>query len=298
MMRSLFACLASFLLVLSAGCATDSGPPLGVDAGHTDGGTADAAAADTGVGRDGGQPMDGGGVGDGATPDAGPPVDASTPGEGGAIDGGADAGPVSMPCTAAGTCDPFDPTACPSGESCRPSTTMGVTCQATTASPAAENAPCASPQDCQQGLLCLDFGAGAGFTCQRMCPDGSIGFCGDGRACIGTLGGPCIRVCRPIAAPCDIYAQDCPDSADTCTFARNPETLAPYTGCLAAGTQASGDPCSGMAGTCDHGLVCIRDADGQPRCHQVCSPSGTPSCTDATQSCVGMARTWMVSYCR
>jgi hypothetical protein len=196
---------------------------------------------------------------------------------------------------AGGACDPFDPASCPDGESCRPSTVGGTSCQPIVAAPVGEDEVCGTPQDCAPGLLCLSFGGE--FTCQPMCPQGSIGACRADKACFGTIGDPCIQICRPIAPPCDIYAQDCADAADTCTFARHPETDAPYTACRPAGTQTHGDPCGGMDGTCDHSLVCIR-VDGATTCRYVCDPAGgAPTCTEPGESCTGFARTWMVGYC-
>ncbi len=276
-------------LALGVGCGgeddvprpRDGGPgrdAMGMDAsGGTDGG---------GGGSDAGPETDGGGSGadGGADEDGGP-----------ATDGGTDGGPVSMPCTAAGDCDPFDATSCPDGQSCRPATSGASECMDIDASPAGEDEPCTTGQGCAPGLLCLDFGGG--FTCQRMCPEGSIGFCGDGKACFGSIGHTCIRICRPIPEPCDIFAQDCADPDDTCTFTRHPETDAPYTGCRPAGTLGHGDEC-GAAGSCGHGLVCIR-AGSTTTCHHVCGPDGAdPQCTVDGEECTGFARTWMVPFCQ
>jgi hypothetical protein len=156
---------------------------------------------------------------------------------------------------------------------------------------------CTAPNQCDRGLLCLDFGEG--FLCQRMCPEGSIGFCEDpGQACSGAIGGDmCIRICRPIPAPCDIYLQDCADPTEACTFARHPETGAPYTGCRPEGTQARGEPCGSGVGFCMRGDVCVTEM-GVATCRQVCGPDGAPPTCGAGESCTGFARTWMVPYCR
>jgi len=278
--------IALGLFGMCAGCGDDDGlPPL------RDGGP-DGAAAPDGAPRDGSGGMDAH-----ATSDGGPRSDTGPiPDSGPAPDGsGADGGPVSMPCMATGACDPFDPGSCP-GETCHPGTSGTECVPYSTAG--AEGDACASGAECGPGLLCLSFGGSAGFTCHRMCPNGSIGFCAGGKACIGTIGtDTCIRICRPIPAPCDIFAQDCSDSTDTCTLASNPETGEPYTGCRPAGTQGAGDPCGGADGTCGHGLMCIR-TDMVAACHQVCGPDGgTPTCSIAGESCSGFARTWMVPYC-
>ena len=280
--------VAAWMAAVGMACGGDDD----VGPGPGDGGTMDATGGDGGGGdsgpRDDSGGVDGGGV-DGGGVDGGGS-------DGGAGDAAADGGPVSMPCTPTGDCDPFDPSACPDGQSCRPSTVSGTSCQAIIASPVSEGETCATAQDCAPGLLCLNFGDG--FTCERLCPDGSIGFCSDGQACTGTIGDACVQVCRPTPTPCDIYAQDCADPDDTCSFVRHPETTTPYTGCRPAGTQGHGDPCGGMDGTCGHSLVCVREGD-VVSCHYVCDPDGgDPTCTEAGEACTGFARTWMVGYCQ
>jgi len=270
------ASLAPLVLALSslAGCGNDDdGGPTPVDA------SMDAGGTDGAIGEDAGG-TDGGGT-DAAGDDGG----------GGEEDGG----PVSMPCTAMGDCDPFDPTACPDGEACHPNPS-GTECAELTARTVGEGEECSARADCAPGLLCLDFGDG--FSCNRMCPEGSIGFCGEDKGCFGTIGDAGVRICRPIPEPCDIYAQDCPDPDDTCTFTRDPETDEPYTGCRPAGEQGHGEPCGGDDGSCDRGLVCIRGGDGSTSCHHVCDPDGEPDCTAGDETCDGFAETWMVGYCR
>jgi hypothetical protein len=265
-----------FAVVLLSGCGDDGGPGdggVGIDAGDgdagLDAGTDAAPGADTGT-------------------DTGLPVD-----------GGEDAR-VSMPCTAAGMCNPFDPESCGTTMACRPDLTPeGTGCGPLSAAVRMEGESCTAPDDCVQGTLCLDFGEG--LSCQRMCPDGSIGFCGrDDLACFGAIAADeCIRICRPIPEECDILMQDCADPLDTCTLARHPETDAPYTGCRPAGTQGPGDPCGDGMGSCDHGLICIREGM-TTSCRQVCGGAdmAPPACTEPGETCTGFARTWMVSYCR
>jgi hypothetical protein len=275
--------LLSAVLLLSSCGGADAGPPPSpaVDLG----GESDLGMDDLGL-EDASAPDDAGPVDGGAPPvDAGPP-DAGPP----------DLGPMSMPCTAAGACDPFDPTSCGAGLGCRLNDTGMTECLPVIASPREEGSACTTSRDCQPGLVCLDFGGG--FACNRMCPRGSIGFCGGEDRCFGTLGDACVQVCRPRPEPCDIYAQDCPNPADACTLASDPETRAPYTGCRPNGTVGIGGFCGGMAGSCQRGLICIREGSSST-CKQVCGPDGgTPACTAAGEVCTGFARTWGVSYCR
>lgn len=269
-------------LILTSCGGGDAGPPPS-PAPDLGGGT-DLGADDLGNG-DASTPEDAGADGGVTSMDAGP-VDAGAP----------DLGPVSMPCTATGACDPFDLTSCGAGLSCRPNGTGMTECLPIIAAPLEEGTACATARDCQPGLVCLDFGGGA--SCHRMCPRGSIGFCGGEDRCFGTLGDACVQVCRSRPEPCDIYAQDCPNPADACTLASDPETRAPYTGCRPNGMVGLGGFCGGMAGTCERGLICIREGSAST-CKQVCGPDGgTPVCTAAGEACTGFARTWGVSYCR
>jgi hypothetical protein len=263
----------AFLVVIPLSCGDDEGPPMLEDTGTVDTGSVDAGVD--------------------ATPDSA--IVDSGSGDTGPMDTGPmDTGPVSMPCTAIGPCDPFDPTSCPDGQSCQPG--IGMTeCVDIDADPLGLGETCTSNAQCAPGLRCLNFGDG--LVCERLCPDGSIGFCGDDSACIGAIGGDmCIRVCRPIPEPCDIYAQDCSDPTDTCTLSRHPETSEPYTGCRPEGPQGLGNPCGGDDGFCQRGLICISEM-GIAACRQVCGPDGAPPTCDIGE-CTGFARTWMVPYCR
>lgn len=276
--RSLLACGCLAALLMTTGCGGGDSGPTG------DGGAGlDAAGTDDG----GGDPGD-------AAPDAIVGDDAQIVGDADVDAGGDGGGPVSMPCAAMGMCDPFDRASCP-GMACRPGMD-GTRCAMVSAMPLAEGAPCRAATECGPGLLCLDFGAG--FTCHRMCPEGSIGFCADGEACLGTIGDPCIQVCRPFPEPCNIYTQDCADATDTCTLATHPETGARYTGCRPAGTQGHLDPCGAGMGACGHGLICVREA-GASSCRYVCGEAGgPPTCTVAAETCDGLATSWRVPYCR
>ncbi|MBW2464801.1 MAG: hypothetical protein JRH11_24340 [Deltaproteobacteria bacterium] len=282
-MHKLFPILIALLLSApSLGCGDDS-PPVLSDSSTGDGG-ADGST-------DGGPGTDSGPGADGGPGDTGTPIDSGAP-----TDAAMDTGPVSMPCTAIGPCDPFDPTSCADGEGCQPG--IGMT-ECVTLDPAAGDLgeTCALPDECAAGLLCLNFGDGP--ACERMCPNGSIGFCGAGQGCSGAIGGDmCIRICRSIPTPCDIFAQDCAGTDEACTLARNPETREPYTGCRPAGTQGRGMACGGTDGQCQAGLICLGEA-GINACRQVCGPDGgDPTCSDPGEACTGMSTTWMVPYCR
>jgi hypothetical protein len=263
-----------FLGFASVGCSSTTTP---VDDASTRDAGSDASATDSAPALDA------------------PPGDTSAPpaDTGPAVDADLD-GAVRMPCMATGACDPFDTSSCP-GQACR-ATATGTMCMDISSTPVDEHGTCARDSDCNPGLACLDFGDGRGFVCYRMCADGSTGSCATNEACTGTFGDTCIRACRPIPLPCDIYAQDCANSTDTCTFVRNPETNEPYTGCRAAGTQLEGQPCGGSSGSCGHDLVCIAGG-GVNTCHQVCDPAVMPAVCPTGQACTGFARTWMVGYC-
>ncbi len=244
-----------------------------------------AAPSDGGRGADGGRGGDAG--------DAGAPIDAGRGADGGRLDAGRDAGLVSMPCTPMGACNPFMPGACGPMQACRRGM-LGAECMDVDAMPRAEGDVCDVPTQCPAGTMCLSFGAE--FRCERLCAEGSIGSCGAGRVCTGTIGDVCIQVCRPAPAACDIYAQDCAGMGETCTFVRNAETNAPYTGCRPAGMRAEGQSCGGMDGQCGFDLVCV-SSDGATACRQPCRPMASPDECPSGQACSGFARTWMVGYC-
>jgi hypothetical protein len=103
-------------------------------------------------------------------------------------------------------------------------------------------------------------------------------------------------VCRPLAPPCDIYAQDCDDPELACTLVTNFETGERYTGCRTPGTVALGGGCGGGMGSCAEGLICVR-VEGVSTCHAVCNPeAGGPDCTTPA-TCSGMTTGWGVRYC-
>ncbi|TAK05323.1 hypothetical protein EPO33_05155 [Patescibacteria group bacterium] len=204
------------------------------------------------------------------------------------------AGPVSMPCMATGACDPFESTSCGPGRACRPEP-GGTACGPVSAMPVREGGACSTVANCEAGTQCLDFSDGVGYRCHRLCPQGSIGFCAVGDACSGSIGDACVRACRPLAERCDIYAQDCPDPADTCTLATNLETDEHYTGCHPAGSRLHGETCGGSSGSCDHSMICVRDAGATTStCRWVCDGF----CPEAGEACTGRLTSWPgVQYC-
>ncbi len=215
-----------------------------------------------------------------------------------AADTGPDAPLVSMPCTAAGACDPFVSSSCGAGMACRGGAMGAPTaCAPTAAMVRAIGEACTVGNQCIGGSACLDFGDG--LRCQQLCPMGSIGACGSAAACNGTItgGDACIQVCRPLAERCNIYTQDCADPLEACTFATNPETGERYTGCRTPGTRTDGQPCGGGSGSCARGLVCITES-GVASCHFACDPTASPTTCPAMQACTGTARSWDVGYCR
>ena len=207
-------------------------------------------------------------------------------------------GDASLPCTATGACDPFDPASCGPGMTCRPGAT-GTECMPISATPVTEGGSCAAVTDCEEGTLCLDFGDG--FQCHRTCRQGSTGACAPGYACGGTIsgGGSCIRICRPLPERCNIYRQDCADPADACTLVTNAETGEQYTGCRPAGSRLHAETCGSGIGTCGRGMICVRDAGATAAtCHWVCGDArGPTSCRDSSEWCGGYVSGWGVLYC-
>jgi hypothetical protein len=270
--------VAAFLGLAAIGCGRDSTPPMR-DTGPRDAPPFDGAADDTGGTSDF----------DAAGTDVGPGSDG-----GGASSDAPDAPRISMPCTATGTCDPFIAGICPVGEGCLVGAS-GTACTMLTSTVAAVGAACTASNGCEPGSTCLDYGDG--LRCHRMCPEGSIGFCGTGATCSGTFGDACVRVCRPLPTRCDIYAQDCADAALACVLVENLETGERYTGCRAPGTLAEGALCGGGMGACAEGLVCVT-LSSVSACRRVCREDGTaPTCT-APETCTGRTGGWGVTFCR
>jgi hypothetical protein len=313
------------LALMGVGCGSNSpatgGTPHSDGGGGSDG-RADRPAGDapeTGIGGAAGSATGDGAAGAGtigdAAPDsrtdgstdistdmAGDASDAATDarGDGAASDGaGASTSdgsgePVSMPCTAAGACDPFDPTSC-GPKVCAVGLDGNTACVAGAASPKGLGAACATRTECAGGLDCVTIGTDPAPTCQRMCPRGSIGFCGGEYRCTNFIVG-CIQYCRLRDAPCDIYAQDCAGAGMACTLSVDGETGARYTGCRPAGTAARGDRCD-QGATCGKGLVCVREG-GVSTCRQVCTgDGGGVPCLAAGETCSGVTSTYQISFC-
>jgi hypothetical protein len=332
-MRNLGGLLGLSLLVVLAGCASDS--PAGAGAGPGDGGDAseagdvagettasdgrDAPAAEdqressdardaptaSADGADGGTSGDAakeGGEGDAgieAGKDAGNDAQAgaadAADGDGAAdaaIDGAAER--VSMPCVAAGACDPFVATSC-GARVCAVGPDGNTMCIAGSASPKGLGAACASPGECAGGLDCVSLGADTTLTCQRMCPRGSLGFCGGDYRCTDFIVG-CIQYCRLRDVPCDIYAQNCADARTACALSLDTETGERYTGCRPAGPGARGERCD-QGGACGKGLLCVRES-GVSTCRQICTgDGGALPCLAAGETCSGLTSTYHVTYC-
>jgi len=325
-----FAVRISSVLVLgallsSAGCGSNSpatgGLPRDGGAGHEGGVDAPADVPATGTGGQAGAA-----VGDGAAGTGGAPPDAAHDGAGDVVTGddardtaggvsndsgdaradgaagdaadatGTDGGgePVSMPCMAAGSCDPFDPTSC-GAKLCAVGGDGNTSCITAAATLKGLGATCTTREQCAGGLDCVTIGADPAPTCQRMCPRGSIGFCGGEFRCTSLLVG-CVQYCRLRDVPCDIYAQDCAAAGTACSLSVDSETGARYTGCRPAGTAARGDRCD--AATCGKGLLCVREG-GVSTCRQICTgDGGAAPCLAAGETCSGLTSTYQIAYCR
>jgi hypothetical protein len=312
------------VLLSSAGCGSNSpatgglphdgsaGNERGVDApadvpvtgagGQAGAAVGDAAAGTGGANADAAHDGVGGVSGDAALETAGEvpsgSVDARVDGTAGdSVDGtGTDGGgePVSMPCMAAGACDPFDPTSC-GAKLCAVGGDGNTSCITAAATLKGLGATCTTREQCAGGLDCVIIGADPAATCQRMCPRGSIGFCGGEYRCTSLLAG-CVQYCRLRDVPCDIYAQDCAAAGTACSLSVDSETGARYTGCRSAGTAARGDRCE--TATCGKGLLCVREGSVST-CRQICTgDGGAAPCLAAGETCSGLTSTYQIAYCR
>lgn len=226
----------------------------------------------------------------GATPQS----DGGTPSESdGATTPMADTGPAPMPvtCDPGGECDPFDDAGTCGEEACLLGSS-GLSCGALNDGAGAEGDDCSAPGDCGKGLACITVDGAT--RCVRLCPLDSVGHCGNEAACSGTTTAACVGFCRPLAMPCNIFAQDCEDAADSCTLALNEETDEHYTGCMPAGSGGEGASCANVAG-CQKGLICVGGS-----CVKVCQSGGdggTLACTGGRR-CTGRSTAWDIPYCR
>jgi hypothetical protein len=322
-MRIGVAMIVAAVLLGPAGCGGDS--PAGTGVGRGDGGAGregggdapadmrgDDVPASGGAGSSAGDAAGGsGGTGvaaaGGSTADAaggsmGDAANAADASDARGEDGGADASmmdaggePVSMSCVAAGACDPFDPTSC-GAKVCAIGLDGNTTCVTGVASPKGLGTACASRAECAGGLDCVSIGADPTTRCTRMCPRGSIGFCGGESRCTSFIAG-CIQYCQLRDPPCDIYAQDCAGAGLACSLSVDGETGARYTGCRPAGTAARGDRCD-QGATCGKGLLCVREG-AVSTCRQICTGDGGASpCLAVGETCSGMTSTYQITYCR
>ncbi len=282
-----------FGLLLSLACGDDDGSAdaaADTSADVSSDGAAEDASAD--ATRDSSPGEDAGGSD--ASEDAS--IDGSNDAS---IDAGEDAevdsGPVSMPCTPSGECDPFmDDTGCEDGQVCIVAA-GGTECR-DAGDGLALGEVCTQRNDCAPGLMCVRVGEGDA-TCQAMCAAGSIGQCEGEARCFGNVGDACVQFCRPRSPSCDIYTQDCAGVDEACTLVTDPETDERYTGCRPAGEKAQGETCGGDDGNCEAGLVCIR-RDGTSTCHEVCDADAGETCSEASEVCEGVSSSWRVTYCR
>jgi hypothetical protein len=331
LMRIGVAALVVAVLFGGLGCGSDS--PAGRGGGRNDGGAGSGgnAPVDASNAGAGGAPVDaaggggtaggsGGSVGDAAgdpVADASADVTSDARRDDGAdaqngadaqdaadAPSGADASdaavadsgcePMSMACVAPGACDPFDPSSC-GAKMCAVGFDGNTTCVTGVASPKGLGAACASREECAGGLDCVRIGNPTA-TCQRMCPRGSLGFCGGEYRCTTFLAG-CVQYCRLRDIPCDIYAQNCADPAMACTLSVDGETSARYTGCRPAGTAARGDRCD-QGATCAKGLLCVREGSVST-CRQICmGDAGALPCLAAGETCSGLTSAYQITYCR
>jgi hypothetical protein len=201
---------------------------------------------------------------------------------------------VSMACTAPGGCDPFDPAAC-GAQLCRVQADGNTACIAGAATLKQAGAACTFTNECADGLDCIQIGDDPGFTCQKTCPKGSLGFCGGELRCTSFFTG-CVQFCRPRDVPCDIYAQNCADTTKACALSLDSETGERYTGCRPAGPGARGDRCETVV--CGKGLLCVRE-NGVSTCRQVCTgDGGALPCTGVGETCAGLTSTYQITYCK
>lgn len=206
-------------------------------------------------------------------------------------------------------CDPANPVACPSDESClmylQPSGVFGTDCfpgacdlvaqncdagmkcshipddggssvrACVTEGDAVEGEPCTRgpvTDSCARGLICLpklQDDGGLTTACARYC--GGSDDCAPEDACFLAVE-PEGSMERPLVCdrPCDLFVQDCPNGR-----ACYPGPVAP--GCYPAGSLAQGTACT-YSDECSPGAACVNQA-----CTPLCVlPSGPPTCAAGT----------------
>lgn len=156
--------------------------------------------------------------------------------------------------------------------------------------------PCGGNHHCAAGSACIlhpgeEIGRCSLF-CDRATPAEG---CLEEELCTGSLSGmEGVGYCRDAPIPCDIYVQDCREGF-ACVLGRHPVTGERGTFCGQAGNARVGEACAEAGEPCMAGLICVRDADDQPRCHQICAEAA--ECA-APMSCTGQTADLSIGYCR
>jgi hypothetical protein len=207
-------------------------------------------ACNPGVSADGGTT---GGAADAAAKDAGGGADAA------AQDAGGGCG---VP-AAGGTCTPFPPCGCPTGQVCYPSTTHAMACF--TGNNLPEGADCSSGLICQTGLGCLDG------VCRPYCStDADCPMVAGVRSCLAIYWSDsspilgvklCAKICDPahpqsptaplLSCPTGFSCSPSPDGASSC-FNASPSSAA-GSACTSDMNCPAGYACTGTSATT---LVC------------------------------------------
>ncbi len=198
-------------------------------------------------------------------------------------------------CLSGVSCDPIGTNTCGPDKACRVIQST-IACESIAGVPLVGGQNCQFSEQCAHGLVCINLGSGA--TCTKLCAAGSKGSCGATAACsIEITGQPCLNMCAPLAAPCNIYDVSTCGVGKKCGLARNPETKERYTGCTGAGQFKIGEACSSDT-QCMAGTICVT-INGVSRCQQVCGPNNTsPFCLVGGQACSGKTSQYDVSYCK
>lgn len=206
--------------------------------------------------------------------DASAPRDSSAPGNDTGVPGvdsavpGNDAAVSPGSCSSGGGCDLLSATSCPdmgtTRQACYPG--EGMT-QCAPAGSVGAGGACASLNDCDTGLVCLDTG-----TCVPVCCSNTD--CELGAMCRPLTGaGGTVGVCiRPTS--CTPVPNSCPAGAQ-CQVLDSDGT----TDCGGIGTNAEGATCGGGSGGCAEGLGCYGMAGGTAQCYRFCRIRMDADCT-------------------
>lgn len=103
---------------------------------------------------------------------------------------------------------------------------------------------------------------------------------GEGYGNDGTLSCSSCQFQQGTCQGCSVFAQDCPNGADSCTLAGGGDM-----GCAPPGPATEGQSCDSVS--CAESNVCISDGVGPLTCRQVCHVGGEPSCPSG-YSCAGI----------